>query len=699
MSFPPQLAQALLPTYVVQGALGEGAMGWVVRATDQSLGREVAIKVARKQGTPQQLARFEREGRIAGGLTHTNIVRTHTLGNVGGHAFLVMELVPSARTLRDVFREEPVPQRLNALRDVVAAMAYAHEQGVVHRDLKPENVLVDRMGRGRVTDFGVATMRGLERMTQSGALVGTPQYMAPEQLGGKRVQVGPHTDVWALGVMLYEAVNGERPFRGDTLFELVDQVSRGTPPSRLQPGAPPALLQVLRRSLAPKIAERFPDAGAMLVALEAGLAGRAQRSRKPLWVVGGVSALALCAAVGVAAGLRGGDPQPEAPTGPPRPAGADDWEAIQALPVGEQLEAGEAWLQRFPRSTLRRKVAAGLEALRLAAPRWVHHEHRTPVRLAATSRRLAAVDEAGRVSLAPWGEPRQALRIGGDSMPYLASSPTSDELWIASLYRREGVLMRVDAGAQPTTLEEAGRSLLQQPALLTLSHDGALLAFCVGEKTSLYEAAALMLEEGFGRSQLGWLKQPIVPVAQAFLPDRSAFASVTGEGTTERLDTLSVLSLEDYEIQGGADLPVIPTCMVALGDGRLVIGSRGGHLLLLDARGAFLGVIKDPALPPRAKGSRASISDVYDGRANDGVIRALGVGAQGRLYTVGDAGSLEESAIRVWDVAEGTLLREQRVPRPYRAACLSADGRYLACATDEGTIEVWDRWLSHEWRP
>ena len=698
MSFPPQLAQALLPTYVVQGALGEGAMGWVVRATDQSVGREVAIKVSRKQGTPQQLARFEREGRIAGGLTHTNIVRTHTLGNVGGHAFLVMELVPSARTLRDVFREEPVPQRLNALRDVVAAMAYAHEQGVVHRDLKPENVLVDSMGRGRVTDFGVATMQGLERMTQSGALVGTPHYMAPEQLGGKRAQVGPHTDVWALGVMLYEAVNGKRPFSGDTLFELVDQVSRGTPPSRLQPGAPPAMLAVLRRALAPKVAERFPDAGAMLVALDAGLAGRVQRDWKPVWVVGGLSALVLCAAVGVVAALRGGGQQEQTPTAPPRPAGAEEWEAIQAQPPGELLEAGEAWLQRFPRSTLRREVAAELEASRLAAPRWVYREHRTPVRMAATSERLAAVDEAGRVSLAPWGEPREAVRVGAEAMPYLASSPAGDELWIAAPYHGQGSLLRVEAGEQPPTFEQAGRSLVQRPALLTLSADGALLAFCHGERTSLYAAEA-MLAGGFGRNQLGWIKQTMTPVAQAFLPHGSAFASVTGEGTTERLDSLIVLSLETYEVQGSADLPVIPTSLVALADGRLVIGSRGGHLLLFDAHGAFLGVIKDPALPPRAKGSRGNISDIYDGRANDGAIRALALGPQGRLYTVGEAGSSEGSAIRVWDVAAGTLLREQRVPRPYRAACLSADGRYLACATDEGAIEVWDRWLSGEWRP
>ncbi|MCA8926156.1 MAG: serine/threonine protein kinase, partial [Planctomycetes bacterium] len=264
MTLPAALAQALLPDYVVRGALGAGGAGWVVRALDQRLGREVAIKVARTRGTPQQLARFEREGRIAGGLQHPNVVGTHSLGQVAGHPYLVLELVPNAETLRATFERAPVPARLRALRDVVEAMAYAHAQGVVHRDLKPENVLVDAMGRGRVTDFGVATMVGLERMTQSGALVGTPHYMAPEQLGGQRGEVGPHTDVWALGVMLYEAANGKRPFGGDTLFELASQVSRGTPPSALQPGAPPAILDVLRRALAPRPRDRFPHAGSML---------------------------------------------------------------------------------------------------------------------------------------------------------------------------------------------------------------------------------------------------------------------------------------------------------------------------------------------------------------------------------------------------------------------------------------------------
>ncbi|MCA8920949.1 MAG: hypothetical protein KDD82_04010, partial [Planctomycetes bacterium] len=333
------------------------------------------------------------------------------------------------------------------------------------------------------------------------------------------------------------------------------------------------------------------------------------------------------------------------------------------------------------------------------APRWTHRVHRGAVRVLSSRDRLCAVDAEGGVSLAPWRDAARTRRaLSHESAVYLAASPLREEVWLGAGYRGQGTLLRVAGGAQPGGFDEAGRSVVRQPTGLTLSVDGELLALGHGERTSLYRAEAV-LEGGFGFSELAWLKQPTVPVAQAFLADGSAFASVTGEGTLERLDSLSVLDLTSYEIVGSADLPVVPTCMLGLADGRLILGTRRGHLLLFDGRAKFLGALVDPQLPARAPGTATTVADVYEGRANDGPLHGLALSPAGLLYAVGEGGPGARSTIRVWDLARGALVREQQAARRYGSCCLSADGRYLACGDADGAIDVWDRWLPDEWAP
>src|SRR5262249_51200406 len=220
--------------------LGRGGFGVVYLASDPLLGREVALKVPRPEVglTPELRERFAREARAAAGLEHPNIVPVYEAGEAGPVCFLVSADCPGvslAQWLRG--RAEPVPFRTAAalVATLADAMGHAHGRGVVHRDLKPANVLLGA-GQGtapaelpwvpRITDFGLAKLMlgGAGGQTQSGAIVGTPCYMAPEQAGGKTRDVGPTADIYSLGTILYELLTGRPPLVGETDLDTLLQV-------------------------------------------------------------------------------------------------------------------------------------------------------------------------------------------------------------------------------------------------------------------------------------------------------------------------------------------------------------------------------------------------------------------------------------------------------------------------------------------
>jgi TPR repeat protein len=247
-------------------------MGVVHRALDSEAGVEVALKQLREL-SPQRLRRFEREARIASNLDHPGIVRVVSSGLHEGTPFIAYELVPQGNELGVVFQHAERQRRVELVRDTARALGYAHEHGVVHRDVKPANVLVDLAGQVRVTDFGLARGDELDRLTRSGAMVGTPTHMAPEQVRGDRHAVGPATDVWALGVILYEALTGQVPFRAASVPELMSSILAAEPasPRRVAGDVPRALEQVCLRALRPDPADRYPHGGAMADALEEAL--------------------------------------------------------------------------------------------------------------------------------------------------------------------------------------------------------------------------------------------------------------------------------------------------------------------------------------------------------------------------------------------------------------------------------------------
>jgi DNA-binding SARP family transcriptional activator len=246
--------------------LGRGRMGVVYRAWDVLLEREVALKVLSKTGLEKKtLARFRREARALARLKHPNIVTLHDMGERQGVLYIAMELV-EGQSLRQLLRPD-IPQAVDVAVQICAALEHAHQQGVIHRDIRPANVMVTPQGRVKVLDFGLARILDQASLTGSGELKGTPLYTAPELIRGEKAD--ERADLYSLGVVLYELVAGQPPFRGDLWAVLHQQAAKPpSSPRRFNPAVPTALEQVILQLLAKSPQERFPSAAAVREALE-----------------------------------------------------------------------------------------------------------------------------------------------------------------------------------------------------------------------------------------------------------------------------------------------------------------------------------------------------------------------------------------------------------------------------------------------
>ncbi|MGA7863217.1 MAG: serine/threonine-protein kinase [Stellaceae bacterium] len=254
--------------YRIEALLGTGAMGEVYRAHDPAIDRLVAIKVVRPElvagsGGEQLLERFRREARAAGRRFHPNIVAIWDFGDDNGMPFLVMELV-EGRSLDQLIKSSGplAPARSVAIIiQVLSALGFAHEKGIVHRDIKPSNIMVLQDDHVKVADFGIARLEASE-FTIVGDLLGTPAYMAPEQLSGGPID--HRTDLFATGVILFEMLTGVKPFRGKSLTEIMSFMEKRGPEDvrALNPAIPEAMKHVIAKSLAFEPAQRYADAAA-----------------------------------------------------------------------------------------------------------------------------------------------------------------------------------------------------------------------------------------------------------------------------------------------------------------------------------------------------------------------------------------------------------------------------------------------------
>jgi serine/threonine protein kinase/tetratricopeptide (TPR) repeat protein len=255
--------------YEIELLLGRGGMGSVYRVRDREVAEVVALKLLDAHAaTPEAIERFRREVRLARRVTHRNAARTYDLGEHHNWRFLTMEYVDGESLRGFINRNRPSTARaISFAVQMAEGLAAAHEAGVIHRDLKPANVLLERGGRVVLTDFGIArALQGTDATLQTGGLLGTPAYMAPEQIAGERIE-GP-ADLYALGLILYEMLTGRLPFSGGSPMAIaLARLHQPLPDFASDPDIPAPLVDVLERSLARDVAARFQSAGEMAEAL------------------------------------------------------------------------------------------------------------------------------------------------------------------------------------------------------------------------------------------------------------------------------------------------------------------------------------------------------------------------------------------------------------------------------------------------
>lgn len=310
--------------YQIKAPLGRGGFATVYRAHDASLDRDIALKILAPHlaWEPDTVARFKQEARIAARLKHPNIVAIHEIGEMDGQIFIAMELI-EGESLRDHLKRRgslSVEETIALLSPIADALDYAHSQGVVHRDVKPANILLETTHHGQtrpvLSDFGlVKSLAQSTEITQSGAVLGTVEYMAPEQADSERAnEIGPATDLYALGIVAYHMLTGQVPFTGSSAQVLVSHLTRQPPsPRSLRADLPDGPSQVLLKALAKRPADRFASAAAFVQALRTAEVGHPDAAAKPAprrrplprwWPV---VPLVLLAVLGVGLWLRGRD--------------------------------------------------------------------------------------------------------------------------------------------------------------------------------------------------------------------------------------------------------------------------------------------------------------------------------------------------------------------------------------------------------
>jgi WD40 repeat protein/tRNA A-37 threonylcarbamoyl transferase component Bud32/DNA-directed RNA polymerase subunit RPC12/RpoP len=679
-SAPTISGQASVAGYEILGELGRGGMGVVYKARHVKLGRLVALKmilVAEHAG-PEERARFQTEAEAVARLQHPNIVQIYEVGEQDGRPFFSLEFCAGGSLEKKLGGVPLPPKEAARLAETLArAMHAAHEAGVVHRDLKPANVLLAKDGTPKITDFGLAKKLDEVAQTASGAIMGTPSYMAPEQAGGQSKKIGPHTDVYALGAILYELLTGRPPFRAATALDTILQVvsDEPVPPTQLQPKTPRDLETICLKCLQKEPAKRYASAAAM-----------AEDLRR----------------------FQIGEP-------------------IQARPVG-RVERAWRWCRRNP-------AVAGLAAA-VAAVLLLGTAAATGFAVRALGEKRQKEQEltraewllyANQLSLAQsaWNENQADL-----AWEYLDQTRPDYRGWeyhyLSTLFFKNHRVLRGPATEKPgpgtvvafspdSNRVVHGRwvwDVATGQEVLTLDEKSCAIAFSPdGQRlVGLGKDNTVQVWDAATGKELLTLRGHTRPVSTvAFSPDGRRLASASEDGSVKLWDAAT--GKEEHPLKrGGGSVQ----CVAFSPDGkRLASASEGGSVKLWDAATGkelcdFSGhrfAVHTVAFSPDGKRVVSASQDgtvrVWDPDTAQEVLALKG------LVRFGEAGyvpqyaacfspdgkrlaGLSEQGLRLWDADTGEeVLKVYGVRGGGRTLAFSPDGRHLASAGG-GTVRVWD---------
>ncbi len=674
VAVPPPADLPQVPGYRVEALLGRGGMGVVYRAWHVRLKRTVALKMllAGPSARPEELERFLRESQAVAGLRHANIVQLYDVGEVDGRPFFTMEFVEGGNLASQI---QGIPQPLRQAAALVVTLAEAihtaHQSGFVHRDLKPANILLTADGTPKITDFGLARrLEGDDGLTLSGAPLGTPSYMAPEQARGDKHAIGPGTDVYALGALLYELLTGRPPFRADSPTATLQQVITDdpVPPARLNPRVPRDLQTICLKCLHKEQPRRYATAADLAADLTRFLENRPIRARP----VGRFEKLrrwaqrnpieAFLASTLIVTGLSA------------LAAIVWQWQHASALAESEANSRALAQADRELAEDARRRAEHDQARLMLARGQSLCERGEVGAGLLWLVRGLKLTEAAGdsdlvftfRANLAAWAE---RLAVGQASEPMMSSVTT-----VAFRPRGRGLLVAQAANRanQPGPgFARIWDPRTWQPLSPPLEHPGTVLAAAFSPDGRLVltagkEGTVRLWEPDGGKMIAGPLNAgPVYCVA--FAPDGRTFATggMAGSGGEARIWQLRE-GLQKVSGQGTGDREL-----------KSEVGGHGPEIASHKSVGGGPELELRPLTPP--------LPHAYP-------VRGLAFSPDGKTLLTGSGTLGTGGEARFWDVATarpaGPVLVHTEHVGP---VIFSRDGQRVLTASTDGLVRQWDR--------